>query len=27
VQLLKYEHAYCKQIKHIDLDSYIDEKL
>ena len=24
VQLLKYEHA-CKQIKHIDLDSYIDE--
>lgn len=27
VQLLKYEHLYCKQIKHIDLDSYIDEKL
>ena len=27
VQLLKYEHAYCKQIKHIDVDSYIDEML
>lgn len=27
VKLLKYEQAYCKQIKHLDLDSYIDEKL
>ncbi len=26
-QLLQMEHQYCKQIKHIDIDSYLDEKL
>jgi len=26
-QLLKMEHQYCKQIKHIDIDSYLDEQL
>lgn len=24
-QLLKHEHQYCKTIKHLDVDSYLDE--
>ena len=24
-RLLKYEHQYCKTIKHLDVDSYLDE--
>lgn len=24
-QLLKHEHQYCKTIKHLDIDSYLDE--
>lgn len=26
-QLLKLEHQYCKRIKHIDIESYLDEML
>lgn len=26
-QMFKTEHLFCKQIKHIDLDSYLDEML
>lgn len=27
VQLIKYEHDYCKKIKYIDIDSYLDDNL